>query len=187
MRKRFYHTLSIQGNDFIAHWAYEERIFAHAQPGVKSEQFLHVNPCWASRNKFQRTLSIRWTNFIAGQAYAKWISSLAEHTRKSLKVKYFGRIECDFQKSCVTGPWDHKVSVSAKKNQKKKFHACVPLKVSQSSPSHGRDNRLLSHLLFHRAHSTHLATFWVCSDLLRLHVLPCLSLLANFTSDYARI
>jgi hypothetical protein len=36
-------------------------------------------------------------------------------------------MEYDFQKSRVTGPWDHKVSVSAKK-VKKKFHACVPLK-----------------------------------------------------------
>ncbi len=46
--------------------------------------------------------------------------------RKCLKVKYLGRIGYDFQKSSVTGPWDHKVSVSAKK-AKKKFHACVPL------------------------------------------------------------
>jgi hypothetical protein len=56
------------------------------------------------------------------------ISSHAEHARKCLKVEYFGRSEYDFQKSRVTGPWDHKVSVSAKK-VKKKFHACVPLKV----------------------------------------------------------
>jgi hypothetical protein len=55
------------------------------------------------------------------------ISSHAEHARKCLKVEYLGRIEYDFQKSCVTGPWDHKVSVSAIK-VKKKFHACVPLK-----------------------------------------------------------
>ncbi len=47
--------------------------------------------------------------------------------RKCLKVEYLGRIEYDFQKSCVTGPWDHKDLVSAKKF-KKKFHACVPLK-----------------------------------------------------------
>jgi hypothetical protein len=31
------------------------------------------------------------------------------------KVEYLGRIEYDFQKSRVTGPWDQKVSVSAKK------------------------------------------------------------------------
>ncbi len=37
-------------------------------------------------------------------------------------------MEYDFQKSRVTGPWDHKVSVSAKK-VKKKCHACVPLNV----------------------------------------------------------
>ncbi len=45
---------------------------------------------------------------------------------KCLKVEYLGRIEYDFQKSRVTDPWDHEVSVSAKK-VKKKFHACVPL------------------------------------------------------------
>jgi hypothetical protein len=50
----------------------------------------------------------------------------AEHARIYLKVEYLGRIEYDFQKSRVTGPWDHKVSVSAKKVLKK-FHACVPL------------------------------------------------------------
>jgi hypothetical protein len=43
-----------------------------------------------------------------------------------LKVEYLGRIEYDFQKSRVTGPWDEKDSVSAKKV--KKCHACVPLK-----------------------------------------------------------
>ncbi len=51
---------------------------------------------------------------------------LAEHVRKCLKVEYLSRIEYDFQKTHVTGPWDQKVSVSAKKVIKK-FHACVPL------------------------------------------------------------
>jgi hypothetical protein len=31
---------------------------------------------------------------------------------------YLGRIEYDFQKSRVTGPWDHEVLVSAKKEHK---------------------------------------------------------------------
>jgi hypothetical protein len=35
--------------------------------------------------------------------------------RKCLKVEYLGRIEYDFQNSRVTGHWDHKNSVSAKK------------------------------------------------------------------------
>ncbi len=39
--------LSIRGTDFIACWAYEARISAHAQPGVKCEQFYMYNPCWA--------------------------------------------------------------------------------------------------------------------------------------------
>jgi hypothetical protein len=49
------------------------------------------------------------------------ISSLteqSEHMRKCLKVEYLGRISYDFQKSRVTGPWDHKDSVSAKKFKK---------------------------------------------------------------------
>ncbi len=79
-----------------------------------------------TRNKFYRTLSIRGTNLIACWAYGEPISSHAEHARKCLKDKYLGRIKYDFQKSCVTGPWDHMVLVSAKK-VKRKFHACVPL------------------------------------------------------------
>ncbi len=45
-------------------------------------------------------------------------SSHAEHAWKCLKVEYLGRIEYDCQKPRVTGPWDHKVSVSAKKVKK---------------------------------------------------------------------
>jgi hypothetical protein len=101
--------LSIHRTDFIALWAYEERISAHAQPAVKCEQFLHV----------QSMLSIRGTNFIAHWAYAEPISSHAEPARTCLKVEYLGWIEYDFQKSRVTDPWDHMVSVSAKKVKKK--------------------------------------------------------------------
>jgi hypothetical protein len=45
--------------------------------------------------------------------------------RKCLNVEY--RIEYNFQKFRVTGPWDHKVPVSAKIIIKKKFHASVHL------------------------------------------------------------
>jgi hypothetical protein len=47
------------------------------------------------------------------------ISSHAEQAQKCLKVEYLGRIEYDFQKSRDTDPWDHMVSVSAKKVKKK--------------------------------------------------------------------
>jgi hypothetical protein len=104
-RKRFHRTLSIRGTNFCACSA--------------SGKMWTVFTC-----KFM--LSIRETNLIAGWAYAERISSLAEHARKCLKVEYLGRIEYDFQKSRVTGSWDHKVSVSAKKF-KKIFHTCVPL------------------------------------------------------------
>ncbi len=71
-----------------------------------------------TRNEFYRTLSIRGTNFIACWSYWEPISSHAEHARKCLKVEYLDRIEYDFQKSRVTCPWNHKVSVSAKKSKK---------------------------------------------------------------------
>jgi hypothetical protein len=130
--------LSIRGNDFIACWAYAEPISSHAEhtrnefPRMLSQRknvkiFTCTIHAEHTRNEFYRTLSIRGTNFTACWAYWEPISSHAEHARKCLKVEYLGRIEYNFQKSRVTGPWDHKDSVSAKK-VKKKFHACVPLK-----------------------------------------------------------
>ncbi len=71
-----------------------------------------------TRNEFYRTLSIHGTNFIAFWANAEPISSHAEHPRKCLKVEYLSRIEYHFQKSRIAGPWDHMVSVSAKKVKK---------------------------------------------------------------------
>jgi hypothetical protein len=49
---------------------------------------------------------------------------MAEHTRKCLKGEYLSRIEYDFKKPHVTGPYDHKHSVYAKKSTKK-VHDCV--------------------------------------------------------------
>jgi hypothetical protein len=72
------------------------------------------------------------------------ISSLAEHAWKCLKVDYLDRIKYDFQKSRVTGPWDHKkVSVSTKKS-KNKFHACGTLSKYLVEIS-GRKKRFQSH------------------------------------------
>ncbi len=53
---------------------------------------------------FYRTLRIRVNDLNAAWAYEEMISSLTEHTRKCLKVKYLGRIEHYFQNSRVTGP-----------------------------------------------------------------------------------
>ncbi len=121
----------------------QNQIFLMSYPKNFFLQNLHFGPIrWVPRRFFKisiiysqnlylnlvflynRTLSIRGTNFIACWAYAEPISSHAEHARKCLKVEYLGRVEYNFQKSRVTGPRDHKVSVSAKKS--KKFHACVP-------------------------------------------------------------
>ncbi len=104
-RNRFHRKLSIRGTNFRACSA--------------SCKMWTVFTCTIyaqhTRNEFYRTLSIRGTNFITCWAYAEQISSHAEHAWKCLKVEYLGRIEYDFHKSRVTGPWDHMVSVSAKK------------------------------------------------------------------------
>ncbi len=120
--------LSIRGTDFIACWAYEERISVHAQPEAKCEHFYMYNLCWAYAERILSHTEHTGNYFIACWAYWEPISSHAEHARKCLKVEDLGRIEYDFQKSRVTGPWDHKNSDSAKK-VKKKFHACVPLRI----------------------------------------------------------
>ncbi len=118
--------LSLRGNDFIAHWAYEETISSHTEhtPNEFSRMFSqrkNVNSFYMyiyaehTGKWFYRTLRLRGNDLNAGWAYAERISSLTKHTRKCLKVEYLDRIEYDFQKSRVTGPWDHKDSVSAKK------------------------------------------------------------------------
>jgi hypothetical protein len=49
-------------------------------------------------------------------AYAERILSHTEHTRNEFhRMLSILGIEYDFQKSRVTGPWDHMSSVSAKK------------------------------------------------------------------------
>ncbi len=129
-------------------WAYAETILSHAEHTwnqfhcTLSKWGTNFHACSASgkmwtvttctihaehtQNKFYRTLSICGTNFIAFWAYPEPISSHAEHAWKCLKVKYLCWIEYDFQKSRVTGPWDHMVSVSAKK-VKKNVMLVVPL------------------------------------------------------------
>jgi hypothetical protein len=83
--KQFYRMLSIRRTDFIAQWAYEERIFAHAQPAGNCEQF-YMYPCWAyverilshtehMRNGFHRMLRIRGTDFITCWACSEMFKS----------------------------------------------------------------------------------------------------------------
>ncbi len=107
-RNRFHHTLSIRGTNF-------RTCSASGKMWTVFTCTIHAEH---TRNEFYRTLSICGTNFLACRAYSESISSHAEHARKCLKVEYLGRIEYDFQKSRVTGLWDHKVSVSAKKVKK---------------------------------------------------------------------
>ncbi len=105
-RNQFHRTLSIWGTNF------------HVCSASGKMWTAFTSTIHAERNEFYRTLSIRGTNFIACWAYAEPISPHAEHARKCLKVEYLGRMEYDFQKSRVTGPWDHMVLVSPKKVKK---------------------------------------------------------------------
>jgi hypothetical protein len=116
----FYCMLSIRGTKFHCTSSIRGTNFrACSASGKMWTVFTCTIHAEHTRNEFYRTLSIHGTNFIACWAYAEQISLHAEHAQKCLKVEYLGRIEYDFQKSRVTCPWDHMVSVSAKKYFKK--------------------------------------------------------------------
>jgi hypothetical protein len=73
--------LSIRGNDFIAHWAYEEMVSSHTEH-TRNE----FRACSASGKMWTvftctSMQSIHGMNFIAHWAYAERISSHTEHTR----------------------------------------------------------------------------------------------------------
>ncbi len=83
--------LSMHGNVFIAHWAYEERISSHTEhtPNEFSRMLsqrsnfdsfyirIHAKH---KRKRFHRMVSICGNDFIAHWAYSETISSHAEHT-----------------------------------------------------------------------------------------------------------
>ncbi len=94
------------------YWAYGEMILSHPEHTGK----------W-----LKRWLSILGNDFIADWAYAEMFK---------IRISRPNRIR--FQKSRVTGSWDHKDSVSAKKVYKK-IHACVPL--SPWIPAHFKASR----------------------------------------------
>ncbi len=93
--------LSIRGTDFIAYWAYEEQISAHAQPAVKWAHFYMYNPCWAyaerilshtehTGNEFHRMQSILGTDFIACWACAEMFKSRISRPNRI----WFSKISC---------------------------------------------------------------------------------------------
>jgi hypothetical protein len=80
-RKLFYHTLSIRGSDFIAHYAYEELIFAHAQPALHTEHM---------PNEFHHWLS------ISGNVLKLNISAESNMIFKNLVLQALGTIKFRF-------------------------------------------------------------------------------------------
>jgi len=93
--------LSMRGGGFVASWACTEPISSRAGHAR--------NACSASGKM--------WTVFTC--------TVHAGHARRCFKIEYLGRIRYDFQKSRVTGPWDRKVSVSAKGVKRKVSCLCT--------------------------------------------------------------
>jgi hypothetical protein len=117
--RTFPRWLSIRGTKFFW-WAIQKFFFQNLHFGPISwvpRRFLKISIIYSQNLHF---------NWVFLSIFRKLRHVYAEHTRKCLKVVYLGRIEYDFQKSRVTGPWDLMVSFSAKKVYKK-FHDCVPL------------------------------------------------------------
>ncbi len=104
-KKRFYCTLRIRGNGFLCTMSIHLTNFRVSSTSEKILTFFWMYSYAEYTGKwFYRTLSIRVNDLNAAWAYEEMISSLTEHTRKCLKVKYLGRIEHYFQNSRVTGP-----------------------------------------------------------------------------------
>ncbi len=108
MQKQFYRTLSIRGTNFCACSASGKMWTVFICKSMLSIRIRILSHTGHMLNEFYRWLSIYGMDFIAGWAY-----------EEMFKSEYLGRIKYDFQKSRVTGPKDHKVSVSAKKCKKK--------------------------------------------------------------------
>jgi hypothetical protein len=96
--KKTIRTLSIRGTNFRA-------CSASGKMWTVCTQAEHT------RNEFHRTLSIRGTNFIPGWAYAEMFNSWISRPN-----------QIPFSKILCYGPWDHKVSVSAKKVSEQTFY-----------------------------------------------------------------
>ncbi len=101
--KRYYGTMSIRGNDFIAHLAYKEHIFAE----WISSHTEHT------RNEFHRWLSIRGIDLIAGWAYAEMFKSRISRPNRIQVPKILCYRLCTGFGFC--------------KKVLNKFHGCVPL------------------------------------------------------------
>ncbi len=124
--------LSIRGNNFIAHWAYEEMISSHTESTpwellrILSQQ-KNINNFYMyihgehTRKWFHRTLSIQGNDLNPGWASAE-MSLHPEHMRKSNMSAESNMI---FKKSRVTSFWDQKVSVSVKKSFNKISCMCT--------------------------------------------------------------
>ncbi len=76
--------LSQHWNYFIADWVNAERIFAFAQPAIKSWQFFHghLTKCSSSAERFLSLSESMWIDFITDWVNTETILSLTESTRK---------------------------------------------------------------------------------------------------------
>ncbi len=110
--------LSIRGNDFIVHWAYEEMISSHTEqtPNKFScmlsqrkngNSYYMYNLCWAygeiilshpehTRKLFKRWQSIRGNDFIADWAYAEMFKSWISRPNHKDSILFYSSIEKNF-------------------------------------------------------------------------------------------
>jgi hypothetical protein len=156
----------MRGTGFIACWACEERVSAHAQPAVKWEQSLHVQStihAGHARNGFRCTLSMPGAGFIACWACTEPVSSHAERARKCLKVEYLSRIKYDFKKISGLQALGTVRFRLLRTGSKGRFHACVP----SNSPNQLLWRKKLL-LIFYRANFGFWGVFLLIRHLLKL-------------------
>jgi hypothetical protein len=105
--RTFPRWLSIRGTKFFW-WAIQKFFFFKIFTLVLLDGFL--DGFWKVRLLILKICILIWYFLVFFENYSMRMLSIRG---------YLGRIEYDFQKSHVTGPWDHMVLISAKKSQKK--------------------------------------------------------------------
>jgi hypothetical protein len=101
---------------FPSVWAMSIRKTNFLMRGIRKLFVLNVHFCPIRRYPWQ---FFKIQIIYSGTLHSNYdfLGTISSRKRGNVKkIEYLGRIEYDFQKSCVRGPWNNKDSVSAQKS-----------------------------------------------------------------------
>ncbi len=132
-----------------------QRICSNLFAGLKTQWNIPLPVSYSAHVSLQRSVSKTAFTHWQVQLLLNLLKVLnRSKTNIILKFEYLGQIQYDFQKSRVTGPWDHKDSVSAKKRKYNISCLCpckcicqiIPQQLSRSTVL--RCRHILSHVSY---------------------------------------